>query len=48
LARRVNGRVHLFAEGRSIEQGSPEELFGNPQHPITRVFLEALHKESKP
>jgi len=47
LARRVNGRVHLFAEGRSVEQGSPEELFGNPQHPITRVFLEALHKESK-
>ena len=39
FAREVCNRV-LFMDGGVIcEQGSPKELFDNPQHPRTRDFL---------
>ena len=38
FAREVADRV-LFIEGNILEQGTPAELFGNPQHDRTKNFL---------
>ena len=39
FAREVASRVLFIAQGQLLEQGSPEELFGNPQHPRLKEFL---------
>ena len=39
FAREVANRVLFMADGRILEEGTPEEIFGNPQNPRTRDFL---------
>ena len=39
FAREVGSRILFMDEGRIVEQGSPEEVFGNPQHPRLKEFL---------
>ena len=39
FAREVGNRVLFMADGKLLEQGSPEEIFGNPQHPRLQDFL---------
>ncbi len=39
FAREVADRVLFIDEGVIAEQGTPEEVFGNPQHPRTKEFL---------
>lgn len=39
FAREVADRVIFMDLGEIIEQGSPEEVFGNPTHPRTQAFL---------
>ena len=39
FAREVGNRVLFMADGRLLEEGPPEELFGNPQHPRLQDFL---------
>ena len=39
FAREVADRILFMDNGKIIEQGSPEELFGNPKHPRLREFL---------
>jgi ABC-type polar amino acid transport system ATPase subunit len=39
FAREVADRVLFMDDGRLVEQGTPAELFGNPQHDRTRSFL---------
>ena len=39
FAREVGNRVLFMDEGRIVEQGTPEEVFGNPKHPRLRDFL---------
>ncbi len=39
FAREVASRVLFIAQGQLLEQGSPEEVFGNPQHPRMKEFL---------
>ena len=39
FARDVSNRVVYMNQGVICEQGSPEEVFGNPQKPETREFL---------
>ena len=39
FAREVANRVLFMSEGRILEEGTPEEVFGNPQNPRTRDFL---------
>ena len=39
FAREVGNRVLFMADGRLLEQGSPEEIFGNPQNPRLKDFL---------
>lgn len=39
FAREVANRVLFMADGYILEEGTPEEIFGNPQNPRTRDFL---------
>ena len=39
FAREVGIRVLFMADGRLLEENTPEELFGHPQHPRLQEFL---------
>ena len=39
FAREVGNRVLFMDEGKVVEQGTPEQVFGNPQHPRLKDFL---------
>ncbi|MCI8658682.1 MAG: amino acid ABC transporter ATP-binding protein [Lachnospiraceae bacterium] len=39
FAREVGNRVLFMADGMLLEQGSPEEIFGNPKSPRLKDFL---------
>ena len=39
FAKEVGNRVLFMDEGKIVEQGPPEQLFGNPQHPRLQEFL---------
>ncbi|EME19528.1 amino acid ABC transporter ATP-binding protein [Rhodococcus triatomae] len=39
FAREVSDRVIFMADGYIVEEGTPEEVFGNPQQPRTQEFL---------
>ena len=39
FAREVGSRVLFMDEGKIMEQGTPEAVFGDPQHPRLREFL---------
>ncbi len=39
FAREVADRVIFMAEGNIVEQGSPQDIFGNPQDPRLKKFL---------
>ena len=39
FAREVGSRILFMDEGRIVEQGSPAEVFGNPQNPRLKDFL---------
>ena len=42
FAKEVADRVVFMADGVIAEQGSPEELFTNPQNPRTQQFLQSV------
>ncbi|QEL22263.1 amino acid ABC transporter ATP-binding protein [Bosea sp. F3-2] len=42
FAREVADRIVFMAEGRIVEEGAPERLFGAPQHERTRGFLSSI------
>jgi len=44
FAREFADRVCFFHQGRIHEQGSPDELFNNPQEERTREFLSAVNE----
>ena len=39
FAREVGNRVLFMDEGKILEQGTPEEVFGSPKHPRLQDFL---------
>ena len=39
FAREVGNRVLFMADGKLLAQGTPEDIFGNPQHPRLQDFL---------
>ena len=39
FAREVGNRVLFMADGKLLEENTPQELFGNPQHPRLQDFL---------
>jgi len=42
FAREVATRVVFMDEGRVVEDGSPEQVFGAPRHPRTKGFLQKV------
>jgi ABC-type polar amino acid transport system ATPase subunit len=40
FARRVAHQVHVIAEGVIVEEGPPEQIFGAPKEPQTRLLLQ--------
>jgi polar amino acid transport system ATP-binding protein len=42
FAREVADRVLFFDRGRILEEGTPNDIFDNPQHERTREFLSAV------
>ena len=42
FARRVADRVLFMADGQILEEGTPEEFFGNPKTERARDFLESI------
>jgi polar amino acid transport system ATP-binding protein len=39
FARRAANKVYVFHEGRVLESGPPEQIFGDPHQAVTREFL---------
>ena len=39
FAREVGSRILFMDEGKILEQGTPQEVFGSPQHPRLQDFL---------
>ena len=39
FAREVGDRVIFMDGGQILEEGTPEEIFGNPKNPRTQEFL---------
>lgn len=39
FAREVSSRVLFMADGKLLEEGPPEKIFGNPTHPRLKDFL---------
>lgn len=42
FARDVSDRVIFMADGIIQEEGTPEQIYGNPTSPRTRAFLESM------
>ena len=42
FAREVADRVIFMANGIIVEDGTPEQLFGNPQNDRTKAFLSSI------
>ena len=39
FAREVGNRVLFMADGKLVEEGTPEEIFDHPKHPRLQDFL---------
>jgi ABC-type polar amino acid transport system ATPase subunit len=48
FARRISDQVIYFEGGHAVESGTPAEVFGNPQKPETRAFMQSFHDEDEP
>ncbi|MBB3320385.1 MULTISPECIES: ABC transporter ATP-binding protein [unclassified Rhizobium] len=42
VVRHIADRVAVMYLGRIVEQGAPDEVFGDPQHPYTQALLAAV------
>ena len=42
FAREIGDRVLMFDGGRIVEEGPPEQIFGDPQEQRTKDFLHAV------
>jgi len=44
FAREVADRIIFMDNGVIVEEGSPEELFGNPKNERTKMFIKGFNK----
>ena len=42
FAREVADRVLFMSDGLIVEQGTPDEIFSNPQNERTQQFLQSI------
>ena len=47
FARKVANRVIFTADGEFLEDGTPDQIFDNPQHPRLKEFLDKVLKRLK-
>ncbi|MCG6904956.1 MAG: amino acid ABC transporter ATP-binding protein [Rhodobacter sp.] len=47
FARAVSDRVILMSEGRIVEEGHAEQMFSNPQHPVTQDFMKLVNTQHR-
>jgi ABC-type histidine transport system ATPase subunit len=45
FARRISDQVIYFEGGHAVEAGTQEEVFGNPQRPETRAFMQSFRDD---
>ena len=45
FARRISDQVIYFEGGHAVESGTPQEVFGNPQKPETRAFMQSFNED---
>jgi ABC-type polar amino acid transport system ATPase subunit len=45
FARRISDQVIYFEGGHAVESGTPQEVFGNPQQPETRAFMQSFNED---
>ena len=45
FARRISDQVIYFEGGHAVESGTAQEVFGNPQQPETRAFMQSFQDE---
>lgn len=45
FAKKVANRVHVFADGKVLESGTPEQIFSSPQEAGTAAFVSELAAE---
>jgi len=45
FAREAADRVVFMADGRIVEEGPPEAVFGAPQEPATQAFLARFSRQ---
>jgi len=43
---RICSTVHVLSDGTFVESGTPEQLFNNPHHPVTREIAIAMPQAS--
>lgn len=48
FARRISDQVIYFEGGHAVEAGTAQEVFGNPQQPETRAFMQSFHDDDVP
>jgi polar amino acid transport system ATP-binding protein len=46
FARDVSHRVLMFSEGQILEDGTPDQIFGDPRKDRTKVFLRSVIEET--
>jgi ABC-type polar amino acid transport system ATPase subunit len=44
FAEKVATTVHVMAEGTAVESGPPAQVFGAPQHHVTKAFFRAVER----
>lgn len=45
FARAISDQVIYFEGGHAVESGTPREVFGNPQRPETRAFMQSFQED---
>ena len=45
FARRISDQVIYFEGGHAVEAGTAQEVFGNPQQPETRAFMQSFRDD---
>lgn len=48
FARRISDQVIYFEGGHAVEAGTAEEVFSNPQQPLTIAFMKSFQDEEAP
>ncbi|AFL51481.1 ABC-type dipeptide/oligopeptide/nickel transport system ATPase component [Sinorhizobium fredii] len=46
VVRQIADRIYVLYFGEVVEEGPPETVIGNPQHPYTRRLVESIPRSA--